>query len=562
MNFGMLGAGSDDMFKKVTLYTDKLDEMKGFYEYQLGFRIVEEDNSSFMLAIGESQLTFRHSDRPAFYHFAFNIPGNQFTLAKGWASSRLELNRQEGMDEIYYPNFEADAFYFQDPAGNIVEFLGRRNTDRMGNFTVDSLLNISEVSITTPFVAEVGKQIEEMEIPVRGNKGIEPDSINFLGQGGAFILLVAPKRTWYFSKKKSEVYPLSIELTDGRQIDIDEEGRFGTGVPENPLSDGLEEIDFSGVAMLKTDELWTAAKGMADRANTRPNAVDTRFGIASGCKIFTAVAVAQLVEEEKLAFEDLLSEVLPNDFSEFPVTIHQLLTHTSGIPDYFDESVMTDFEELWQDQPMYRMKSTQDFLPLFRGKAKLFEPGKKFQYNNAGFIALGMVVEKLTGQSFTDVIEERIFRRVGMDRSGYFQLDRLPTETANGYIDEGSAWRTNQYAIPIKGGADGGAYVTAADMAVFWESLMNYSLLSEKATHNLLSVQASDGENHYGYGVWIEKEAEAIRKYHVMGYDPGVSFHSNFYPSDHSTLTVLSNRSSGASEVIKMIEREKLKRKA
>lgn len=546
------------MFKKVTLYTNKLDEVKGFYEYQLGFRIVEEDESSFMLAIGESQLIFRESNRPAFYHFAFNIPGNQFTLAKGWASSRVELNRQEGMDEIYYANFDADAFYFEDPAGNIVEFIGRRNTDKMGNFTVDSLLNISEVSITTPHVAEVGKHIEDMGIPVRGNKGIDPDSLNFLGQGAAFILLVAPKRTWYFSKRKSEVHPVSIELTDGRQIDIDEEGRFGTAVPENPLSDRLEEMEFSGAVMLKTDEEWAIAKGMADRANVRPNAVNTRFGIASGCKIFTAVTIAQLVEEGKLSFDDVLSEMLPEHFPNFPSTIHQLLTHTSGIPDYFDESVMDDFEELWQNLPMYRMKSTRDFLPLFKDKPMKFEPGEKFEYNNAGFIALGMVVEKLTGNDFTDVIEERIFQRAGMDQSGYFQLDRLPAETATGYIDEGATWRTNQYAIPIKGGADGGAYTTAADMAVFWEQLMNYSLLSEEGTRNLLKVHASDEEGHYGYGVWIKKEEEEILKYHVMGYDPGVSFHSGFYPSNGSTLTVLSNESAGAYDVIQLIEREKM----
>ncbi|RLQ90806.1 serine hydrolase [Planomicrobium sp. Y74] len=546
------------MFKKVTLYTNKLDEVKGFYEYQLGFRIVEEGESSFMLAIGESQLIFRESNRPAFYHFAFNIPGNQFTLAKGWASSRVELNRQEGMDEIYYANFDADAFYFEDPAGNIVEFIGRRNTDKMGNFTVDSLLNISEVSITTPHVAEVGKHIEDMEIPVRGNKGIDPDSLNFLGQGAAFILLVAPKRTWYFSKRKSEVHPVSIELTDGRQIDIDEEGRVGTAVPENPLSDRLEEMEFSGAVMLKTDEEWAIAKGMADRANVRPNAVNTRFGIASGCKIFTAVTIAQLVEEGKLSFDDVLSEMLPEHFPNFPATIHQLLTHTSGIPDYFDESVMDDFEELWQNLPMYRMKSTRDFLPLFKDKPMKFEPGEKFEYNNAGFIALGMVVEKLTGNDFTDVIEERIFQRAGMDQSGYFQLDRLPAETATGYIDEGATWRTNQYAIPIKGGADGGAYTTAADMAVFWEQLMNYSLLSEEGTRNLLKVHASDEEGHYGYGVWIKKEEEEILKYHVMGYDPGVSFHSGFYPSNGSTLTVLSNESAGAYDVIQLIEREKM----
>ncbi|WP_341202513.1 serine hydrolase [Planomicrobium okeanokoites] len=554
----MLEARSDDMFKKVTLYTNKLNEVKGFYEYQLGFRIVEEDEFSFMLAIGESQLIFRESDRPAFYHFAFNIPGNQFTLAKGWASSRVELNRQEGMDEIYYSNFDADAFYFEDPAGNIVEFLGRRNTDRMGNFTVDSLLNISEVSITTAHVAEVGKQIEDMDIPVRGNKGIDPASLNFLGQGAAFILLVAPKRTWYFSKKKSEVHPVSIELTDGRQIDIDDGGHFRSAVSENPLSDRLEEMEFSGAAMLKTNEEWAIAKGMADRANARPNAVNTRFGIASGCKIFTAVAIAQLVEDGKLSFDDVLSDLLPDDFSNFPVTIHQLLTHTSGIPDYFDESVMDDFEELWQELPMYRMKNTRDFLPLFKDKPMKFEPGENFEYNNAGFIALGMVVEKLTGKKFTDVIEDRIFQRAGMERSGYFQMDRLPAETATGYIDEGSEWRTNQYAIPVKGGADGGAYTTAADMSVFWQELMNFSLLSEEGTRNLLKVHAKDEESHYGYGVWIKKEEGEVLKYHVMGYDPGVSFHSGFYPSNGSTLTVLSNKSAGAYDVIRLIEQEKM----
>ena len=542
------------MFKKVTLYTNKLTEMKGFYEYQLGFRIVEEDEQSFMLAIGDSQLVFQQSETPASYHFAFNIPGNQFSLAKGWASSRVELNRQEGMDEIYYANFNADAFYFQDPAGNVVEFIGRRDVDRMGNFTVDSLLNISEVSITTPHVQEVGRQLEEMEIPVRGNKGIDPDSLNFLGQGDAFILLVAPKRTWYFSKQKSETHPLSIELDDGRQIDITEEGQFRKAKPENPISDGLEEMDFSGVVMLKNEDTWSAAKGLADRSNERPNAVDTRFGIASGCKIFTAVAITQLIEADELSFEDKLSELLPDVFPHFDVTVHQLLTHTSGIPDYFDEGIMKDFEELWIEHPMYLMRSGADFLPLFQNEPMKFTPGEKFHYNNAGFIALGLVVEKITGQAFTDVVEKRIFARAGMDKSGYFRLDRLPAQTANGYIEEGDSWRINQYAIPIQGGADGGAYVTAADMTLFWERLMDYTLLSKEMTEKMLAVHATGEDGDYGYGVWIEKADGAVSKYHVMGYDPGVSFHSSFYPADGSILTVLSNKSQGAYEVVQLIE--------
>ncbi|RNF39178.1 serine hydrolase [Planococcus salinus] len=542
------------MFKKVTFYTNQLKEMKGFYEYQLGFRIVEEDETSFVLSIGESQLVFQESDRAAVYHYAFNIPGNQFTLAKSWASSRIELNRQEGMDEIFYANFNADAFYFQDPAGNVVEFIGRRNVDRMGNFTVDSLLNISEVSITTPFVEEVGRQIEDMEIPVRGNKGIDAKSLNFLGQGDAFIILVAPKRTWYFSKQKSETHPLSIEFTDGRQIHITEEGKLGKEQVETPISDDMEQLDFSGVALWKTEELWSAAKGFADRANERPNALTTRFGIASGSKVFTAVTVCQLVEEGKLSLDDLLSELLPETFPAFEVTIHQLLTHTSGIPDYFDEAIMDDFEELWTKHPMYLMQSGTDFLPLFQHQPMKFAPGEKFHYNNAGFIALGLVVEKITGQEFADAVEERIFKPADMEHAGYFRLDRLPAETAFGYIEEGGSWRTNQYAIPIKGGADGGAFVTANDMTKFWERLMDYTLLSKDMTQQLLSSHATTEEGAYGYGVWIELEEEIPVKYHVMGYDPGVNFHSGYYPSDGSTLTVLSNNSGGAYEVVELIE--------
>ncbi len=550
--FGMLRARGDFMFKKVTLYTDQLEDMKGFYEYQMGFRIVEEDSESFTLAIGSSTLIFKESERKSVYHFAFNIPGNQFTLAKSWAASRVTLNRQEGMNEIFYANFNADAFYFQDPAGNVVEFIARRNVDRMGDFTIDSLLNISEVSITTPFVEDIGELLEDMDIPVRGNKGIEPKALNFLGRDDAFILLVAPKRTWYFSKQKSEVHPLTIELVDGRQIEIDEEGHFQETIPAKPVEEGLEKIGFSGVVLLKKEQLWTIAKGFADRANARPNSLSTRFAIASGCKIFTAVVICQLVEEERLSFNDLLSSLLPETFPNFDVTLHQLLTHTSGIPDYFDEEQSGDFEALWKTHPMYLMKSASDFVPLFQYKEMLFEPGEKFQYNNAGFIALGLVAEKITGQPFTEIVEDRIFGPADMSNSGYFSLDRLPPETAYGYIDEGDAWRTNQYAVPVTGGPDGGAYVTAGDMALFWECLMDGRLVSIEMLATMLKPHATSRYNDYGYGIWVSREGE--QKYFVTGFDPGVSFQSVYYARTGTVLAVLSNRSEGAYEAKKLVE--------
>lgn len=300
--------------------------------------------------------------------------------------------------------------------------------------------------------------------------------------------------------------------------------------------------------------------GYANRSEQIQHDVTTRFGIASGCKLFTAIAICQLVEQGKLSFSTTLgsfqSFALPHLSPN--VTVHQLLTHTSGIPDYFDESVSDDFEALWRDIPMYRLQQLRDFLPLFQQKSMNDEPGARFSYNNAGYILLGLIVEEVTGQSFTDYVEQSIFQPAGMTDSGYFSLDALPSKTALGYIDHpDSSWRTNQYAIPIKGGADGGAYVTTQDMTRFWKALFSHRLLDAPSTSLLLTphVTVNDHGGSYGYGLWIQHHASGdVYKYHVMGYDPGVSFHSGYYPEIDTISVICSNQSDGAFDMMKQIE--------
>src|SRR5690625_4784949 len=114
------------MFMSVLFYTNKLKVVRRFYGNVLGLDISEITNDRFSITIGESNVTFVQSDLPAFYHFAINIPGNQFSLMKHWIREKIPLNRQRGVDETYYPNFDADAIFFEDPAGNIVELIGRR----------------------------------------------------------------------------------------------------------------------------------------------------------------------------------------------------------------------------------------------------------------------------------------------------------------------------------------------------------------------------------------------------------------------------------------------------
>ncbi|RLQ92435.1 class C beta-lactamase-related serine hydrolase [Falsibacillus albus] len=322
-----------------------------------------------------------------------------------------------------------------------------------------------------------------------------------------------------------------------------------------------KEHNLSGVVYLKQDKqvLSKSAFGFANRAEEQMNTVDTRFGIASGCKLFTAVGICQLVEKGILTFETLLVDCLDIDFPHFDkrITVHQLLTHTSGVPDYFDEEIMEDFEDLWKTCPVYQMKEPIDFLPLFQTKEMMFQPGEKFHYNNAGYILLGLIIEQQTGKNFSEFIESEIFCRCGMMDSGYFSMDQLPKNTALGYIeDKGSgALRTNIFAVPMKGGADGGAYVTALDMMEFWEALFDFRLVNEKLTSLIVSplVQVKD-EVDYGYGIWINKRNNRIFKYHVMGYDPGVNFRSSVYPELGIKLALPCNSETGAFELTKSIE--------
>lgn len=322
-----------------------------------------------------------------------------------------------------------------------------------------------------------------------------------------------------------------------------------------------KEIQFSGSTFVKQGKtvLAQSSFGYANRADQIENIVGTRYGIASGCKIFTAVAIGQLVEKGRLSFDTKLNECLDLSFPYYHegITVHHLLTHTSGIPDYFDEEIMDDFEELWIEKPMYHMRRLQDFLPLFQNEQMKCNPGGKFHYNNAGYILLGLIVEKLSGLVFTDYIQKYIFEKAGMLNSGYFALDALPGKTAIGYIDnEDGSWKTNMYSLPIQGGSDGGAFVTVEDMEAFWDSLMNHKILSKSTTNKLLSPYAKEEEgDYYGYGVWIEKKEENVYKYHVMGYDPGVSFHSAYYPTSDIRVAVCSNKSKGAYPVMREIEK-------
>lgn len=312
-----------------------------------------------------------------------------------------------------------------------------------------------------------------------------------------------------------------------------------------------ERPPFSGVVLVqeKGKIVFSKAYGLANRAESIPNTVETRFQMASGCKIFTSVAICQLVQEGVISFDTHLKDCLSIPFPGFSsdITVYHLLTHSSGITSYFEEEVDPDYEALWKDRPMYNMRTPKDFLPLFQHKKMKFAPGERFEYNDGGFVILGLLIEQHTGMSFSDYVEKNVFAPCGMTDSGYFAADRLPARTAYAYIynKDDDDYRTNFFAVPIVGGPDGGAYTTASDMARFWESLIDHRILNKRLTEELLyphiAAESEGKDRYYGYGVWMIKPEDGVTAYYVEGWDPGVAFLSVFRPESETLITIIGN---------------------
>jgi CubicO group peptidase (beta-lactamase class C family) len=323
-------------------------------------------------------------------------------------------------------------------------------------------------------------------------------------------------------------------------------------------------MDFSGVvslAPLDDGEALELAFGYADWGHKVLNRVDTRFAMGSGCKLFTAAAVGLLIEEGRIGLDTRLADCVRSRAFHFgrDVTIAQLLNHTSGIPDYFSEETESDYAALFRERPSYAMNSVRDFLPLFENGAMKASPGQGFLYCNAGFVLLGFVIEELTGRDFRDFIAERIFRSCSMARTGYYAMDALPENTAQGYVSRGAAgWRTNIFSVASVGGADGGAFTTVGDLRRFWTAFLAGKVLRHETVDRFLApsvkVTERDGDWHYGRGVWLRRENGGWIA-NIEGGDPGASLESHVQLNGGPIVTVISNTGEGADLYWKLIEK-------
>ncbi len=329
------------------------------------------------------------------------------------------------------------------------------------------------------------------------------------------------------------------------------------------IEEQLRQQPFSGVIHVTHQEkpIFSHAYGLANRSDRLPNRLNTRFGIASGGKIFTATAICQLISNGLMKFEQSVQELIPNLLPKLDqrVTVEHLLTHASGIPDYFDEETDSDYEACWRDVPVYRMRSALDFIPFILDKEMKYSPGERFSYSNMGYVLLGLLIEKVTGMRFQEYVEERIFGPAWMRASGYFSGDCLPAHCATGYMLEADgSWRSNIFSIPVVGHGDGGVYSTAADIGRFWKALFSYTYFDDDMLTRMTSAQVAvkpDSSQHYGYGLWID-EIGGHQCFSIVGEDPGVDFSSSYYPDLNLQIILLANTNGALFPMEKVIRDE------
>jgi D-alanyl-D-alanine carboxypeptidase len=302
--------------------------------------------------------------------------------------------------------------------------------------------------------------------------------------------------------------------------------------------------EFSGAVLVahEGEPLFKGAYGLANRALGIPNQIDTKFNLGSMDKMFAAVAILQLVEQGALSLDDTIADRLPdypNKQVAKAVTIHQLLTHTSGMGDWSESELFPDLHD--------QIRGVEDYLPLFVDTALEFEPGDRFRYSNSGFIVLGLIVERITGTSYYDHVRTSIFEPSGMTNTAAYELDADVPNLAVGYtrvaIDGSELDEITDYyfAMPMRGGPSGGGFSTVEDLLAFGNALLGHRLLSPESTELLLEGKVRLSEQaQYAYG-FFDRVLENQRVVGHSGGAPGVCCMMDIYLDRGYTLVVLSN---------------------
>jgi CubicO group peptidase (beta-lactamase class C family) len=325
-----------------------------------------------------------------------------------------------------------------------------------------------------------------------------------------------------------------------------------SGIYAQELNRKIDEVmnafvkldQFSGTVLVAKDgkPLYAKAFGEADKDHHVKNTLDTKFNIGSIGKTFTGTAIMQLAERGKLKVTDPASKYLDGFPFGDKITIHHLLSHTSGTFNYFAHP---EFQN-----KMFTIRSVNDALPLIYDQNLRFEtPGEQFLYSNSGIVILGAIIEKITGQRYSSYIRENILQPLGMNDTGINYLEQIIENRASGYVKSPtSTFSRNIFAVP-PANADGGIETTVGDMLKFDQALYGDKLVGEIYKQKMFTPNL----NNYGYCWRISEKFGNIIISHSGG-APGVSANFQRYITDKYTIIVLSNYDVDRGNVARTIE--------
>jgi CubicO group peptidase (beta-lactamase class C family) len=316
------------------------------------------------------------------------------------------------------------------------------------------------------------------------------------------------------------------------------------------------ETVFSGVVRVDQGDrvVFARAYGLAHRGLGLANAVDGRFGIASGTKGLTALTIVSLIEQGRLELSRTARSVLGNDLELIgdDVTVEQLLAHRSGIGDYIDEDVHHDATDYVMPVPVHQLASTEHYLRVLDGHPPKSAPGLRFLYCNSGYVLLALIAERVTGTAFHELVEQHVCAPTGMRRTAFLRSDELPGDAAVGYLAADGV-RTNVLHLPVLGSGDGGIYSTAADIHALWAAFFAGQIVSPAWVAEMVRPrsQMPSGSRRYGLGFWLHQSRATAM---LTGYDAGVSFRTVHDPLTAVTYTVLSNTTDGAWPITRRLD--------
>ncbi|MGH4118008.1 serine hydrolase domain-containing protein [Clostridium sp.] len=320
---------------------------------------------------------------------------------------------------------------------------------------------------------------------------------------------------------------------------------------------------FSGTCIVKSENeiLFSCAYGYANRAFKIPNLIDTKFDTASVTKIFTAVAILQLVEKGLLNLNDNIVAIINLQGTKIAndVKIKHLLNHTSGIADDADEEAGEDYSALFVNSPNYAIRECKDFLKNFAYKEPCFIAGTNVRYNNCAFVLLGLALEKVTGIDYRTYVTQNVFESCQMNNTKFCAMDEINENTAEGYAsaydNDGKCigFKKNIYCYPPIGTPDGGAYTTVVDLDIFMRAIRNNKILSKGYAEMLLLPHCQftkqspwrvvpNARVRTGYAfefLEIDNELFCIFK---EGSNDGVAAMFSYYPKADITISVLANQ--------------------